>query len=235
MKKMFLLMFTSFCFMSFSLGINAVCNDEELNQWADDATVVFMEDADFTLVEEVPEGETGNTIEHERKYAYVLLVYPEIDTVKAVVTNNLDDKKITARFEDEYNAITIGSYIHFNPKKYTIQLYGDDNSACPNELLKTIKYEVPSYNMYRLTDYCEKNPAEDICRIDNDTSDMTQEEFDEYIKQQEEQELLQKMNTLEKAWYYIKKYWYYVVIPVVLISIFFIVKIVIYKKKVEKE
>lgn len=235
MKKMFLLIFTSFCFMSFGLITNAACNDEELNRWADDVNIVFMEDADFTLTEEVPEGETPNVIEHKRKYAYVLLVYPEIDTVKAVVTNNLDDEKITARFQDEYNAITIGSYIHFNPKKYTIQLYGDTNSACPGELLKTVKYEVPSYNMYQLTGFCEDNPAEDICRVDNDTSDMTYEEFEKIVFDKEEQELLQKMNLLQKVWYYIKKYWYYVVIPVVIVSIFFIVKIIAYKKKVDKE
>lgn len=231
MKKIFLLIFTSFCFMSFSLITNATCDDAELNEWAEGAYVEFVQDYEETTVDD-----KGNTIVKEREWAYLLQVHPGIEGVKAVVTNNLDDTKKTYKAtEDNKLIMSIGSYIHFDTKKYTINLYGDKGSACEGELLRTITYSVPSYNMYQLTNFCDENPLEDICRMETDTSDVTPEEFDEIVYEYEENEKLSQMNFFEKCLYYIAKYWYYVIIPILLVSIFYIVKIISYKKKVNKE
>lgn len=236
MKKVFLLIFTSFCFMSFSLITNAACNDEELNKWADEAVINFIEETGGLVVDNIDDkitvGDIGDT---DRKYAYVLLITPDTDKVKAVVTNNLDDEKKTFKYDEDYSTLAIGSYIHFDTKKYTITLYGDENSACPGEKLKVLSYSVPSYNMYQLTDFCDKNPGEDICRIEKDTTDITPEEFEEIIEEQEENIKIEKMSFFEKIAYYVAKYWYYVIIPIVAISLFYIFKIVSYKKKVDKE
>lgn len=226
MKKIKFLLFSLMLIFVFSDKVFAVCEDDELNDWAEEANIVAVEDMDMDIYVDDKLTKT-----HKKEYHYLLLVYPQTKFIYAKVKDSITNKEYVVNYNSDFNAVAIGSKIHFDKKKYTISLYGSEDSACPNELLKTLTYEVNRYNRYMTTEYCINNPEDEKCAFDSDAGDMTEEEFNEYINIQNENKELDNMKWYAKIWFYIKKYWYYAVIPVVLISIFYGITIFIEKKK----
>lgn len=227
MKKVKFLLFSLMLIFVFSDKVFAVCEDDELNDWAEEAQIEAVEDDDMDIYDD-----DGNLLKaHKKEYYYLLMVYPQTNLVYAKVKDSITNKEYVVNMNTDFNTIVIGSKVHNDKKKYTITLYGTSDSACPNEKLKTLTYEANPYNRYMTTEYCINNPADEKCKFDSDAGTMTEEEFDTYIAKQLEAKEVENMSWIAKVWFYIKKYWYYVVIPVVLISIFYGITIFIEKKK----
>ena len=102
-------------------------------------------------------------------------------------------------------------------------------------MLREIEYKVPSYNQYALTDFCqqEENKNQDICKINTDTSKVTEKEFSEKA------DTIEKENVNDsifiKILKYIGKYWYYAVIPFVIVAAVYYYKVSAYKKEQDKK
>lgn len=227
MKKVKFLLFSLMLVFVFSDKVLAVCEDEQLNSWAESARIEAIEDQDMDTYDE-----EGNLIgTHKKEYHYYLLVYPQANIIYAKVRDSLTNEEYTVYPNSDFSTVAIGSKIHNKKKKYTITIYGSSNSACPNEKLKTLTYEANPYNKYMTTEFCINNPGDEKCLFDSDAGTMTEEEFNAYVAKQNSAEEIRNMSWSAKLWLYIKKYWYYAVIPIVLISMFYGITIYIEKKK----
>ena len=116
--------------------------------------------------------------------------------------------------------VVYGSYIHYSPKTYTISIYGNDKSSCPNSLISSAQITMPSFNEYSLYSACQDND-DAMCSIVYDSSDLTPEEFNKAIEEKKEENKYNNMNFFEKVGYYISRYWFFVVAPIVVISIIY--------------
>lgn len=228
MKKINLILFSVLCLFSLSFKVNAACNDEELNKWALNAYVEYEEDADLV-------DEDGNVL-REKEYLYLLHLVPYYEKGKVMVKDSHSNKEYEVEYDELYDSYVLGSYLHMDEKTYTFTFYGSSNSSCPNQKLRTIEYKVPSYNVYSNSRFCLENPLEDICKTNsNDMKEVDDKEFVDTTNKKEEEQRVANMNFFEKALYYLKKNWYFIVIPIVLVSAFYVIRIYVYRKKVDKE
>lgn len=219
---------TFLCVLSlfiFSDDVFAVCDNDELNDWAEEVNIVFEQQYAYDEYTD----EDGTVIPaYEPEFSYILHLYPERDDLKVYVTDNLSGKKTEVEFSDMYGTYSVGSYVHFKTKKYTFDIYSaDDSKTCPGEKLRTIKYSVPSYNMYSQTIYCSENSNEDICASYTDL-EVNKDEFYEKVDELENEK---NKTFIDKALEIVKEYWYFVVIPLLVVSIFYFIKIWKFKKK----
>ncbi len=208
------------------VNVKAICYDEELNEWSVGAQVLFQEDT---------REQSGGDEEH---FAYFLSVTPVREDIKIKVTDgygdsvwgktyvlNLNDK---SKFEDFYG---VGCYTNLEEETYTIEVYGGDESACPNELLKTLKYSVPQYNEFIKTAYCDDYPDHELCAsFTNKTKYMTEKEFNDILGKYD-REIKEKELTASKIFKIAVEYGVYVLVPLVIISIFYIIKMLAFKRK----
>lgn len=187
-------------------NVYAACSDKELNDWAENVKITYKEEI--------------KTESYNPEFKYVLLVSPynEKVNVKVKFDNNVYD----IDYDEYYKTNAIGSYIHFDDKKYSIEFYGNDKSSCNGELLREIEYITPGYNKYKDYEYCEANPDNDICKSDTKTSNITDEEFSNKTK------TIEKDNSILSI---IKEYWYFVVIPVLIVCCIYYYKVYLLKKK----
>lgn len=229
MRKVNLILFSILCLFIFTFKVDAVCNDKALNEWATNATIEYMEDVDIR--------DPKDNLIHSKEYLYLLFISTQNEKGKIMVKDSEDENEYEIKYDDEiFYGYVVGSYLHMNEKTYTFTLYGAENSACPNEKLRTIEYKVPAYNVYSRSKYCLENPTEDICKTNsNEMKDVSDKEFINIVNKKEEEQKIAKMNFFEKALYYLKKNWYFIVIPIVLVSAFYAIRIYILKKKVDEE
>lgn len=229
MKKIFSIPVILFMSVIFITDINAVCDNNELNDWAEEVSILFMQQ----YANEEYTDEDGTVIPaYEPEFSYLLFLNPSRDQLKVFVKDNLSGKRIEVKYDDEFGDYVIGSYVHFKTKVYTIEIYADDKAeVCPGEKLRTITYKVPSYNMYSQTTYCAENIDEDICYGYTNT-DISDEEFDKKVEEYEKEK---NYTFLDKVLDVILDYWYVVVIPILVVSAVYIIKIQQFKKKEKRE
>ncbi|NLC48407.1 MAG: hypothetical protein GX758_03500 [Tenericutes bacterium] len=232
MKRILLLSLIALSLFFARTNVFAVCEDKELNDWAEDVEILFQEDVSH-LYETLDEN--GNKVlkEYVAEYYYKLLICTPREDVTVKVTDTENTKEYNAINSDFDNSYIINSYLHFKAKTYTFKIYANDSSSCPGELLKTLKYTVPAYNKYVGTEFCEQNPNEEICQADYDSSKIEEEKIDKIMDSVIEKNKISSMSFFEKALYYVGKYWFYVVIPIIVVAIVYFVKIRVYKKKGE--
>ena len=208
--------------------INAECKDEDLIEWATKANVEFIEN--------MPE------LEDNLEYAYFFTITPLRKDVKMEVID-VDGGKAEGKFfeynitlreeyKDKEKFYGVGCYTSedLEEEKYTINIYGNENSNCKNELLKTITYTVPRYNRYKKTAICEKYPDHELCQTyTNKTKDMSESEFkkelEKYDKKESNDDVTSKLFNIDIT------YIYYVIIPFVIITIIYFIR----KKKIKKK
>ena len=78
----------------------------------------------------------------------------------------------------------VGCYTNLEKETYKIQVYGNKNSACPNELLRTVEVTVPRYNEMSKAEECKNNKDYELCKTFSDsTLNMTETEFKEKVKE----------------------------------------------------
>lgn len=233
MKKIKILFFFVLCMFAFNVSIFAVCNDEELNDWAEKVAITFIKDESYTYVDLDEDGKEIQK-EHVAEYYYKLIICELREDISIKVTDSTNTKEYDAILSDFDSSYIVGSKVHFAKKDYTIKIYGNSTSACPGELLRTLKYSVPAYNNLESTEFCQLNPDDIMCQANTDMSEYTDDEIKEHLSQVEEENKIDTMTVSEKIFYYIGKYWYYVVAPIVIISIIYTIKIIKLKKKGDK-
>ncbi len=228
MKKV---LFFIFIFCVFSLNINALCYNDDLNDWALNVDVKFI-DFNRNLINE----KTGKPLYETMDYSYILSL------------NNMRDD-IVLKATTDYGAELEGIYVpghkvygivDYTPKNgaiYNIRVYGSEDSKCSNELLKTITYEIEPFNFYYKTEQCEQYPEAPLCAIYKDTSDITEKEFKEEMKRYEES--INPTKPKPSMWKiimsYMKNYGIFVLIPLVILSVYFLKKIHVVKKHERKK
>ncbi len=200
-------------------NINASCNDKELNDWAENVKIEFKE---VTY---------SDDSKGEDEFAYILVTTPYNKNVTVKAKDTYSDDFYVVEYDDEYKSNAIGSSIHFEKKKYTIQFYG--KGTCDGELLREIYYSVPSYNLYSDTEFCnlEKNKNEDICSRFEDTGDITLDDFKKKVDEINEK----GTSGFIKFFKTIIKYWYYAVIPFALVAAIYCYKVFMLKKGQKKK
>lgn len=229
------ILFFIFIFLCFSFSINALCYDDNLNTWALNVQIKQIE-FNNSLPNELND---NKPLKETMDYAYILALseYRTDVVMKADLTMVQDDG---TDFKESYEWKYIPGHkvwgiVNYNAKgevNYDISIYGSKDSACPNELIKTIKYKIEPFNFYLKTEYCEKYPEAPMCEMYKDTSDVTKEQFDKIMEDYEKEHGPQDEPTfLDKLFGYIGQYASFILIPFVFISIFYILRI----KKVQKE
>lgn len=204
MKK--ILLFVSLFFIA-SIGVNAACNDENLNEWAVNVQPIY------TLSSKIEDGIYG--------YAYFISVDPPREDIKIKVI----DGKYTGDGKTYGEFYGVGCYTNLEEKVYQVEIYGNEKSNCKNELLKKTTLTVPGYNERVKEEVCEKNPDNELCAPFTDkTKNMTREEFLEEFKEEEEE----KSST---SFVKIISYSLYVIVPFALITLLFLLK----KKNIKKK
>ena len=225
-KILFIILFISILITR----VKAVCNNTELNDLAEKFEVTYTEDTAPKIV-----SIEGHVTELEKEWAYFLVFSPYSDKITIKVTNSLKKDEGDAVYNETLKTNVFGSYIHFDPKEYTIKLYGSKDSACPNELLKTVKFNVPKFNTYSLYEYCAENPNMEFCSMMKDTSKVSKEEFKKEAEKQEEKKKEENMNIVEKSHQYILRYGLFILIPILLITGYYLIRMNQYKKKVREQ
>ncbi len=227
MKKLKILIAIFIMFM-FAFNVNALCTDSQLNNTVSNLKLGYSIDKDEKFTDE-----NGKEYVIPHEYAYSIRVYPYSDKLKVMVKDSITGETKEAKYKKSADAYVYGSYIHYSEKTYTISVYGNENSACPNELISTASITMPKFNEYSLYSGCE-NVDDEICSIVYDSSNLSQKDFESKIEEIKEKNKIENMGTFKKILYYIEKYWFFVVAPVLVISIIYCIKIFNHKKKVKR-
>lgn len=229
-KILFIALFIA-CMFSFNIYVDALCNDSELTEWAVNTNIKFVNFNKY-LVDE----ETGKEI-HELgfEYAYILTLDNSRDdiVIKAITESGRNLEGVYVPGHKVYGLVD------YNPKngaKYKITIYGSDKSACPNEILKTINYEVEPFNFYHKTEECEKYPDAEVCKMYKDTSKMSEEKFKNEIKEYIEKiEGKPKDSFFTKFMKFMANYGVFVLIPFMVVLVIYMIKIGKLKNKERKK
>ncbi len=229
MKKIIAIIFMLIISLSFT-KVKALCNDLEINDLAERFNAMYIELDNGDIV-----FNDSSRVAYSNDYSYVVFLYPYSEKLKVIVTDSITNNKREVKKDKILEAFSIPSYIHYENKKYDIELYGVDNSVCKGELLKTFSFEVPKFNEYSMYDHCKNNKDEDICKMMNNTSDIKLEDYEKIVEKSNEDNKIKNMSLLERLIYFSKKYCLYAIIPILLISIYYTIKISKYKKKVENQ
>ena len=202
---------------AFSTSLKAVCNDEDLNEWATRAEVQFDEIKESGL--------------NSSKYAYLLSVTPPRNDIRIVVTDEFGGSSEGKSYQknSKESVYGVGCYNNLEEETYTMKIYGGKNSKCAGELLKTLSYTVPRYNRYIKDARCKDNDSELCQTYTNATKGMDSVEFDKALTEKiNEEESNTTFNKIIKA---ILNYGLYILIPLVVVSIIYGIKINKYKKE----
>ena len=217
MKKTIKIVLCLAMIFAFTSTIKAVCNNEDLNEWATRVQVDFIEIKDSGL--------------NSSEFAYLLGVTPTRDDITLVVTDGKGDSaesKVYQKSSTE-TVIAVGCYTNTEEETYTVKVYGAEGSKCAKELLKTMKYTVPRYNRYVKDSKCQNNNSEYCKTFSNSTKGMDSNQFAKALKGQggsgEGGSIIKKIVSA------ILSYGLYVIIPLALVSVFYFVKIGKFKRE----
>ena len=224
MKKILIHIFLLICLFSFNVTIYAKCNDEELLNWANNVSIKLID------YKELYDKEGNKIYTGNLNYDYLLALDPSRKDV-VIKATDLEKKNFTSEYVYGYRVTAIGCYINLEEMTYDIKIYGGEDSACPNELLRTIKYTVPPYNEYSKKEYCNENPDLAICQTYKDTSNVTQEEFYQEVIENSEPEIIEENKNDNKKILDIIEYLLFILVPIVIASIIFNVKLNKFKEK----
>ena len=222
-KKLAIFFIITFCF---SYNVKAVCYDKELNDWALNTEIKFIE-FDRNLINE----ETGEPLKNSMQAAYILSTTVNRDDIVMKATTN-KGYKLEGKYIPGHKVYGITDYTPLEKVEYEITIYGGKDSACPNEVLKVLDYEVEPFNFYFKTQKCEDYPDAPLCKQYLDTNNITLDKFnkemDIYIEENVPKEEPKGFDAIID---FMLNYGIYVLIPFVVISAIYLVKI----RKLKKE
>lgn len=220
MKKYFSFVFAVLTIMTGTGIVNAKCNDESIVAQA-------------------------GAIETYSGAKPAVNVFEESDEIKIYVTNIPEETYIiavnnTSNTKQTFKNIENGS-ISFNTPSttkqydYTIKVYSS-NSACENELIKTLSVKSLVYNEFYNHDKCKKYYEEsdnfdfDGCRRFSSkvyTQANFERELNSYLNLMPEE-----MNGKLVELFY--KYYYFALVPIVVLGSYYIIRIIIIKRRKKK-
>lgn len=209
-------------FFMFTLGVKADCNDDALNEWATKTEVKF------TLSSDINGGKLG--------YAYFFTIEPYRKDVKIKVIdggkNTAEGQTFTYTEDDkEKSFYGVGCYNNLEEETYTIEIYGNADSKCKNQLLKRTTYTVPRFNRMINKEMCAVYPEHELCQVyTNQTKDMDQASFDK-IMDDYNSKMAKEELSLKDHIFKILRYLIYVIVPFVIVSIVYIIRMKKYKKE----
>ena len=96
---------------------------------------------------------------------------------------------------DVKNAFFSGGY------KTPIKVYASDKTNCSGELITTRYLNIPYYNFYSTREECKNYQKYNICKIDTNTEDVTEELFLETIEKIKNNQLEEETQTIRKLPY----------------------------------
>ena len=219
MKKTISFIFCLFIMLfAFSINVDAICENDDLNEWATKIEVKFTE-----VTQDVTYEENGET--KETSFAYILSLNEPRDDIKIIVKDQsgatAEAKKYKLGDKEIYG---VGCYTNLEEETYIMSVYGA-NDKCNNELLRTLKYTVPRFNEFMKDVRCE-NSDEEICKsFTNSTKDMTDTDFNKKISPSTK-------STSSKILDAIKEYGLFILVPLLIVNIFYFIKI---KKYIQEE
>lgn len=206
MKK---IIFSILLLFTFTLYVNAECNDDDLLTYANNVKIKY---------------ETSDNIENP-EYLYYLYLEPQRDDIEIKSTNSLYGG-VTKGSNMENGKYGIPSRIHFEEKTYKFEIYVKSTAkACAGEKLTELSYTVPPYNYYSNTQYCVEHPELDMCQKMADTKDMSNEEFTKKAAEYEEKQNDEKERSL--LFRIVFDYLIWIIVPAAIIGF-------IYYKKISK-
>ena len=246
MKKVFLFILSSLLILFFKMpSLNALCYDAEINEWASGAKVKMV-DFDIYLINEQTNENLGKTMD----YAYILTVESEeyektheqikFDKDERTTRGDIVIKAKSRNSKRDFEGVYVPGHkvygiVDYTPmygEIYDITVYGAANSKCPNEVLKTFTYEVPPYNMFYKTQYCENNPEAELCAMYKDTSNMTRDEFNDKMEEYEKEKNVKKdPKIVEMIKNFMLNFGLFILVPFIVIAAFYSVRIRNVKKK----
>lgn len=226
-KKILFILFLMFAFITNPL---AVCTNQELINLANEVQVHMIEDRDVPIKMTTADGKTYDSV-WEKEYTYVLAFTPYDDRIQLEVHDIDTDEEYPVEYSKKYETVVVGSDIHFEPRNYAIAIYSNLEDTCKNDVLRIIRHTVNGFNNYSSSEFCQNHKDADICAIDADVSNMSEEELEEA----QNKVIQEEMSISEKILLYIKSYWYFVIIPFAIIAIYYRIKISSYKRGVEEK
>lgn len=140
----------------------AECTDDELGKLKELASKIKFSN-------EFQKSEEGNHSFNVKAYNLSNKVYLSLPNG----TNFITDKS-----EDD-----LGNYL--DGEKIYIEIYASENTVCDDELLITTTVELPIYNEYSERNECKTNKHLDVCKEWGNTKKITEEQFLQIIKQEQ--------------------------------------------------
>ncbi|MEG2457346.1 MAG: hypothetical protein RSB41_00390 [Bacilli bacterium] len=155
------------------------------------------------------------------------------DYIYIKVKNNLEteEKIYTSKDKNEYGFIVLSSPNINKQLIYEVLIYSKD-TGCGEKPLRTIKTKTEKYNKYSSYAVCKEAKDFKYCLEYYDTDNLSENEFlievNKYIESSNK-------TMFDKVLEVILKYGIYVLVPIIVVGGFFIIKTIIYKKKVKHE
>lgn len=211
----------------FSNKINALCYDNELNEWALGLEIELIDFNKYLINEE-----TDKPLSDTMNYAYIIALNK--DYRKDVVFKGTDsyDNNHVWQYIPGHKIWGIPDYNGLETTKYSLKVVGSEDSACPNEVIKSFEYVIDPFNLYFKTEMCEDYPDAPLCQKYKDTSNITEEKFekemDVYIKKVTPPK---EPSIFVKFFKFFINYLIYILVPFILIAVFYTFKI----NRVKKE
>ena len=214
-----------FCFFLFNVRLNALCYDSELNEWATDLELEFI-DFNPSLINE----QTGKKLAYTMNYAFIFGLSKHRDDVILKSLDDRDNQKVWM-YIPGHKIWGIPNYSYGYTVYYKLSVVGGENSSCPGEILKTFEKKMEPFNLYHKTEMCDDYPDAPLCAIYKDTSNISEQEFNYQMEQYIREVIPPKIPFIIKLGNFFLDYFIYILIPFLLISTVYIVKIQGVKRK----
>ena len=99
-----------------------------------------------------------------------------------VITNNVNDEKVTLTYEDSKDDILTYKWYETDYKTtFNVKVYTSKETSCPDEVIKTFVTSTPRYNIYSLYSVCNEISEFAYCQKYVTFDEITEKEFLEKV------------------------------------------------------
>ena len=226
MKKIkYLLFVILFCLFT---NVKAVddCTTEEMNRLRELANKVDFK-LNYDIKERIEEDENGEKSVVDVWASYTIQIVNDNSDLKYYYrVNGKGEKKIITQSELSKLNFIDGNYINFEIYSYT-------DNYCTNEILRTVKVELPKYNVYyhyhkeKCGQYPEFKFCKEFLKVNKDDTEIDKL-FEEYINNNKKEDNIIKNNGL------VSNYKYIIIGSILLITLIITFLIIFNKKRKEQ-
>ena len=169
-----------------------------------------------------------------------LVHFLDMDDYIDVVTNNVNDEKITLTSNDTTNNIASFEWQEMDKKvTFNFKVYTSSKTPCPDEVFKSFVATTSRYNDFSNMEVCKDIPEFSLCQkyIDT-TNDLSETEFLKQVENYKKGLIDNNGNEIEennKSFLNILTEYKWVILSVLLLSLGTIGIVCIYRKKKTRE